>query len=71
MSLDFFDDYELDLECPECNFSLAFTLSKIGSTIVCPNCNTQITLESDSDETIHSLNESLSEIEDLFDTFKI
>ena len=74
MSLDFlslFGDADLDYKCPECNSDIAFKLSEVGSTIVCPNCSVQIQLNpsEDYDESVESVNESLSELEDTFKNF--
>lgn len=70
MSLDFnylFRDDTLDSACPECNSSISFKISDVGGVIVCPNCKVEIKLDSDSDfnESIDSLDNSLSELEDI------
>jgi Zn finger protein HypA/HybF involved in hydrogenase expression len=43
LNLDLSDE-EFDIECPECERTLEVTLSKMGKTIVCPNCKTNINL---------------------------
>ncbi|WP_042273725.1 hypothetical protein [[Clostridium] dakarense] len=70
MSLDFnslFRDDTLDSACPECNSSISFKLSDIGSVIVCPNCKVEIKLNADDgfNESIDSLDSSLSDLENI------
>lgn len=38
---------EIDTECPNCGKDFSFTISEVGSAIVCPHCGAKIELESE------------------------
>lgn len=74
MSLDFnslFGDTSLNYDCPKCNSSISFNFSDVGGIIVCPNCKVEIQLNPDDnfDESVDSVNNSLSELEDTLANF--
>ena len=35
------------LKCPNCKNDFKFSGSSIGNSVICPNCNTKITLKDD------------------------
>lgn len=46
---DFMDEVnsmDIDFECPNCEHEVSFTLSDVGSSVICPNCGLVINLES-------------------------
>lgn len=74
MSLDFnslFGDASLDYDCPKCKTSISFKLSDVGGIIVCPKCKVEIQLNpsDDFDESVESVDNSLSELEDVLNSF--
>ncbi|MDE5619502.1 MAG: hypothetical protein K2I80_03120 [Ruminococcus sp.] len=38
---------EIDIDCPNCEKEITFTISDVGSSITCPYCNQIINLESE------------------------
>lgn len=38
---------ELELDCPACGQTISFSISDVGSSVVCPHCNETITLEAE------------------------
>ncbi len=38
---------EIDTEYPNCGKDISFTISEVGSAIVCPHCGAEIELESE------------------------
>lgn len=74
MFLDFnslFGDASLDYDCPKCNSSISFKISDVGGVIACPNCKVEIQLNADDDfdDTVDSVNDSLSELENTLNNF--
>lgn len=75
MSLNFdslFGDASLNYDCPKCNSSISFKFSDVGGVIACPNCKVEIQLNpaDDFDESVNSVNDSLSEFEDTLSDLK-
>lgn len=33
------------LQCPKCKKEVEYTFAQLNSTVICPNCNTSITLK--------------------------
>lgn len=64
-----FGDAELDLDCPNCSHNIPFTMDQVGTIIKCPNCSVEIDLQKSDeyDEVTDSINESLEELDDIFE----
>lgn len=61
---DLFGDAEIDIECPNCKKSFTIMINQIGSTVVCPSCQSSVELKKDS-----SFNDSVENITDALDEF--
>lgn len=41
------ENASFDVECPECRHSFLISLNDVGTTVICPNCGTRISVESE------------------------
>jgi len=66
-----FGDSKIDIDCPNCNRKITFSLNDVGKTIKCPKCSTLINLKKDSsfDNSVKSVDKSLKELENAFKKF--
>ena len=67
-----FGDAKLDVECPNCNKKIKFTLKQVGTKIKCTHCSSQISLEDDNNSVKNSkkgIDKSLKELSDAFKNF--
>jgi DNA-directed RNA polymerase subunit RPC12/RpoP len=62
---------ELELDCPNCNAKIPFTLNSANEPIECPKCNSKISLQksADFDETVEASNDALKEFENTLKNF--
>lgn len=64
-------NHTLEMDCPNCNAKVPFTLNNAGKSIECPNCKVKINLDksNDFDKSIDSVNDSVKELENTFKNF--
>ena len=55
------DEFELDIECPECIKELTITSSDFGQTIQCPKCKVNITLQD------NGISDGLNHVDNMID----
>ena len=68
---DFFDDLELDFECPNCGKTIYFKAKDVGNTVACPHCSESILLKDDGSfkKGVNEVNKSLKELDDVLKNF--
>lgn len=61
----------LEMNCPNCNAKVPFTLNSAGKSIECPQCKVKINLNksNDFDENIDTTKDSLKELEETINNF--
>lgn len=57
------DEFEMDIECPECDTEILITAKDFGQTITCPNCGSLITIQDNGVEN------GLNQVENDLDSF--
>lgn len=45
--MDDLNHLSFDIECPNCNHSIAVSVDDVGKTVTCPHCNTGVAIESE------------------------
>lgn len=60
----FLDDFDFDINCPNCNRKLTIKPKQVGSTITCRYCHSEITLEDKNFKSgIKSANKAMDDFE--------